>query len=68
MDADQEERKADRIVHRELMRQMMAKICAETDAIKAEMKAIHERRMAKLDAHQEGIMAHQEATETEPNP
>jgi hypothetical protein len=37
-------------------------------AIWAETEAIHERRMAKLDAHQERTMAHQEVTESEPDP
>jgi hypothetical protein len=32
------------------------------------MKAIHERRMSKLNAHQERTPAHQESTETEPDP
>jgi hypothetical protein len=49
-------------------KEMMAKICAGTDANRAETKDIHERRMAKLDALQERTLAHQEVTETEPNP
>jgi hypothetical protein len=40
------------------LKEMMAKKHAETDAIRAEMKAIHVRRMAKLDAHQERMVAH----------
>jgi hypothetical protein len=53
---------------REDLKAMMAKIHAETDAIRAESKAIHKMRMTKLDAHQERSMAHQEATETEADP
>jgi Skp family chaperone for outer membrane proteins len=50
------------------LKKMMTKIRAETDTIQAGMKAIHERRMAKLDTHQERMMTHQESTETEPEP
>jgi hypothetical protein len=53
---------------RENIKEMMAKIRAETDAIRAETKAIHERWMVELAAHQERTMPHQEATETEPDP
>jgi hypothetical protein len=71
----QEKADTDRIGDREYMKQMMVKmeswggkIWAEMEAIRAETKAIHEKMMAKLDAHYERAMAHQEVTEAEPNP
>jgi hypothetical protein len=54
--------------NRQDLKKIMAKIRAETDTIRAETKAIHERRMAKLDAYQERMMAHREATETKLDP
>jgi hypothetical protein len=53
---------------RENLKEMMAKIRSDMDAIRAETKVIHERRMGNLDVHHERMMAHQEATKTEPDP
>jgi hypothetical protein len=53
---------------RENLNEMMAKIRAETDAIRTETKAVHERRMAKLDVHQKWTTANRESTETKPDP
>jgi hypothetical protein len=44
----------------------MAKIRPGTEAIRAETKAFHERRIAKMDAPQESTTTCQETAENEP--
>jgi hypothetical protein len=67
MDRTDDNRERDR----EDLKEMIANIRTETDAIQVERKGFHETRMAKVDAEhgQQGkTMDHREATQTEPDP
>jgi hypothetical protein len=69
--AMREEMKADRIAHREFMRQMMARTDDNRERDQDHLKEMMAKTCAetdKLDAHQEKTLAHREATETEPDP